>query len=197
MQHSILTENGGHPGWSCIRVRVPPVRQPDGYTCGVAALQSVLHYYGHSVRFDALSAALGADPDQGTNHRRIAAYAQAHGIDVMIFTEMGLDALRALIDAGIPVIVALQAWGDNPQAGYVDRWDDGHYVVVVGYDHDSFYFMDPSTLGNYTYLPIAEFLARWHDCYSDAGQTVRFHQFGMAFLAPEVCYIPERILRMQ
>lgn len=46
--------------------------------CGVAALQSVLQYYGKTVRFDILVATLGANPEQGAQYRRIAGYAQLH-----------------------------------------------------------------------------------------------------------------------
>src|SRR5205823_4615259 len=42
-------------------------------------------------------------------------------------------------------------------------WDDGHWVVAVGYDKNNLYFMDPSTAGRYTYIPKAQFLERWHD----------------------------------
>ena len=181
---------------SAIRVRAPLVRQPDGYTCGVAALQSVLHYYGVTVRFDTLAAALGADPEQGTNYRRIAAYAETCGIGVTVFTDMTLETLYAAVNDGVPVIVALQAWGDGPTNAYINAWDDGHYAVVVGYDQSSVYFMDPSTLGNYTYIPTQEFLARWHDCYVEAGETIRLHRLGMAFRGEKVCFLPDQVTRM-
>ncbi len=180
-----------------IRIPVPLVRQPDGYTCGVAALQSVLHYFGHIVRFDRLAAVLGADPEQGTNYQRMAEYAQAQGIKVTICIDMTLDMLCAYVDAGSPVIVALQAWGDDAGAGYAKQWDDGHYAVAVGYDDRNLYFMDPSTLGNYTFIPITEFLARWHDCYDNNGVIVRLHQFGMAFDGDNVRYDAQRILHMR
>lgn len=176
-----------------IRVRAPLVRQPDGYTCGVAVLQSVLHYYGVTVRYDRLAVALGADPEQGTNYRRMAAYAQACGLDVTIYTGMALETLQAAIDARAPVIVALQAWGDSPTNAYVDAWEDGHYVVVVGYDECCIYFMDPSTLGNYTYIPTEEFLARWHDAYVEAGATIRLLQFGMVLRGASVHFHPDQV----
>ncbi|HAJ38803.1 MAG TPA: hypothetical protein DCL15_24310 [Chloroflexi bacterium] len=185
-----------HPQLAAVRVRAPLVRQPDGYTCGVAALQSVLHYYGIVVRYDALAATLGADPEQGTNYRRMVAYAQSCGLNVTCCTEMTLQQLYNEIDAGAPVIVALQAWGNGLANAYIDAWDDGHYAVVVGYDQDNVYLMDPSTLGNYTYIPTAEFLARWHDCYEEAGEMIRLNRFGMVFRGAKVCYSPEQILPM-
>jgi hypothetical protein len=48
-------------------------------------------------------------------------------------------------------------------------------VVAIGYDAKNMYFMDPATTGNYTYIPIPEFLTRWHDV---DGHT-RLRNFGM------------------
>ena len=193
---SELDQKDEAPALSHISIRVPLVRQPDGYTCGVAALQSVLHYFGHRVRFDTLTVALGATPEQGTNYRRMVAYAQDCGIETTVYIKMDLPALRAQIDAGVPVIVALQAWGDDAHTAYADAWDDGHYVVVVGYTDEHFYFMDPSTLGNYTFLPVNEFLQRWHDCYDEDGCTVRLDQFGMALRSADVRYAPDCVVKM-
>lgn len=184
------------PQLAAVRIRAPLVRQPDGYTCGVAALQSVLHYFGITVRFDALAAALGADPEQGVNFRRMVAYARTCGLNVTYFTEMTPEHLYNAIDDGAPVIVALQAWGSGLKSAYLDAWDDGHYAVVVGYDQSNIYFMDPSTLGNYTYIPTEEFLTRWHDCYEEAGKVIRLNRFGMVFRGVNVCYSPAQILPM-
>lgn len=188
--------DGAPPSATAIRVWAPLVRQPDAYTCGVAALQSVLHYFGHAVRYDQLSAALGADPVHGVNYQRMVAYARACGLVVEIVTGMEVAHLRRIIDEGVPVIVALQAWGAPAAGVYEDEWEEGHYVVVVGYDALYFYFMDPSTLGNYTYLPVHDFLARWHDYYLEAGERVELRRFAMAFRGATTCYARERVLPM-
>jgi hypothetical protein len=47
---------------------------------------------------------------------------------------------------------------------YTDDWDDGHYNVIVGYDSENFFFMDPWTKEhNYAYIPKTNFGTRWHD----------------------------------
>jgi hypothetical protein len=55
--------------------------------------------------------------------------------------------------------VAIQAWVDNNDGKFPidwkNLWDDGHYCVAVGYDEERIFFMDPSTLGHYTYIPIS------------------------------------------
>lgn len=157
-------------------IRVPLTRQGSDYTCGVAVLQSILYF--HDPREDhseeTLVRELRADPLNGTSHRAMADFARSRGYLVEARTEMTLDDLRAFIDKGTPVIVLIQAWADSP-VDYARDWDDGHYAVAIGYDRDAVYFMDPSTLGNYTYLPNREFLDRWHD----EDQGVRLDRFGL------------------
>jgi predicted double-glycine peptidase len=177
-------------------IPVPLARQATNYTCGVAALQSVLAYYGIHVRQDRLAEALQADPEQGTNYHAMMAYAQAHGLQAEAHIAMKLAGLQQLLDAGWPVIVALQAWADAP-VDYVEDWDDGHYAVAVGYDEERIYFMDPSTLGNYTYIPVAEFLARWHDMYLEQGEPVRLVHFGLVIGGVEPNYDPQAVVLMR
>ncbi len=170
-------------------IPVPLARQATGYTCGVAALQSVLHYFGQSYRQDVLAEALGSNPEHGTNYKRMAAFAQANGVACQAHEGLSPATLRAMVGAGKPVVIALQAWGE-PGVDYAADWEDGHYVVVVGFDDANFYFMDPSVLGNYTYLSVDALLARWHDCYLEDGQIVRLHRFGLSFSGAPVAYNP-------
>lgn len=50
---------------------------------------------------------------------------------------------------------------------------DGHYNVLVGYDHENFFLMDPSTQGHYAYIPQSEFIDRWHDIVGKNTKTER------------------------
>jgi len=61
-------------------------------------------------------------------------------------------------------MVDLQAWRDE-ELPWKDVWDAGHYVVMVGYDRQRLFFMDPGTLtpGAYAYLDRDELDDRWHD----------------------------------
>ena len=51
-----------------------------------------------------------------------------------------------------PVILLMQAWSD-PIVDYTNDFDDGHYVVAIGYDLNYIYFEDPWILGNIAYIP--------------------------------------------
>ncbi len=143
-------------------IRVPLTCQGKDYTCGVAALQSVLYYYGEEFREDQLIQKLQPTPEEGTKYTRMADFASSLNFQIEIFTGMKLNELQAWINEKKPIIVAIQAWAEKP-VDYATDWDDGHYVVVIGYDQQNVYFMDPSILGNYAYLPTDEFLKRWHD----------------------------------
>jgi hypothetical protein len=109
--------------------------------------------------------------------------------------------LEDAIARGEPAIVDIEAWQDQPHISKFRDWEtdfeDGHYVVLIGQgkaklpppesrkpghgdvkgpstEQDVFFFMDPSTTGNYTYIPKAEFLTRWHDVLSDGnGQNLQ------------------------
>ena len=123
-----------------------------------------------------LYAALDTSKKNGTDPQPIAAF-----LDGDSGTDLGLDALYAneddngveladllaAIDNGTPPIVDIEAWQDVTQREdlkpWATDWDDGHYVVLVGYDDDNLYFMDPSTARFCAYIPRDEFVQRWHD----------------------------------
>jgi len=100
-------------------MKLPLVRQATGYTCGVAAMQSILRYYE----------------------------------------------------------------------------TEGHWVVAIGYDENRMLFMDPSTLGNYTYIPNEEFLDRWHD--TDSDNVTQLVHFGIVISKSAPDYNPDAIMRLE
>lgn len=170
-------------------IKLPLYRQGYDFTCGVACVMSILRYAGYEfdTREDRLLWKLGSTPEAGTNYETIREYLESvryenSSADVIVTTvhecdydskcsnetdvEKLLTEFRNAIDNDSPVICAIQAWKDD--GDYASRTeDDGHYVVLIGYKKYSegyiYYFMDPSTAGNYTYLTEKEFILRWHD----------------------------------
>jgi predicted double-glycine peptidase len=142
---------------------VPDVRQSTGYTCGAAALQGVLAYYGISSREDRLSAEMGATPSDGIPPDAIVQAARAHGLAAELRENMTINELAAEIRERRPVIVELQAWADPPRTDWERDWDDGHYAIVIAILGDQLVFEDPSVLGSRVQLSRFEFEARWHD----------------------------------
>jgi hypothetical protein len=151
-------------------IRVPLVSQARDYTCGAAALQSILLYYGEDDYSQAeLAKFLGAHSKHGTSYRAMLRFANRKFSDpkkrdfwMWKRCGMTIDDLRQVIDSGRPPILIFQAWG-KPGVNWKKEWKEGHYAVAVGYDEDNLYFMDPSVLGHYAYIPNEEFNDRWHD----------------------------------
>ncbi len=162
---------------------VPPAMQFTNYTCGAAAMQSVLAYYGHSFTEEKLAKEMGSDPQNGTNHVEMAEYARKLGIKAEIKSNLKIEDLKPYLQRDQPVIVEAQAWGTVdgiavPNFDYTNAWDQGHYMVVIGLDDQNIYFMDPSASGSRALLSLQEFLPRWHDLDWNSQQ---LHQTAILF----------------
>src|SRR5512136_265710 len=72
---------------------VPDVRQSTGYTCGAAALQAVLAYWGTSEREDRLAARLNSTPERGTHPLDIVRVAREFGLSAELREGLSLADL--------------------------------------------------------------------------------------------------------
>jgi uncharacterized protein len=160
-------------------IRVPKVRQQTDFSCGTAATLALLRYWRVPEYADVdeakLYQQLGTTPARGTEPQAIAAFLNAApGITAEYrHGDVTVGDLERAVDLLQPPVVDLQAWRDH-DAPWRDVWDAGHYVVLVGYDDERLFFMDPSraTPGPYAYLPRAELDERWHDLTGDHNQEV-------------------------
>jgi predicted double-glycine peptidase len=146
---------------------VPDVRQGTGYSCGAAALQAVLAYWGIAEREDHIIARLHSTPEQGTHPGDIVRGAREFGLQAELREGLSLDDLEEALKKGVTVIVDLQAWRGREEGPWSEIWEDGHYMVLLGMDRDNLYFEDPSLLGSRGFIPRQEFLDRWHDYEGD------------------------------
>ena len=184
-------------------IRIPLLAQSRDYTCGVSSLRSVLLYYGEEYSDRELIAALGSNPRNGTSYRSILRFANRTFADphkrnfrMRKVTGMTADDLRRQIYLGRPVILSLQAWG-KPGVDLRRQWDEGHYAVAVGYDENNIYFMDPSTAGRYAYIPIGEFLDRWHDQDPVTGEKLVHWGLVIGNEAKKPVYDARAVMRMR
>jgi len=177
-------------------IKIPRILQSTNYTCGVAASLAILAYFGYDMTESELAVYLKPDPKVGTPPRRIVAYFKSEGFDVFDRQDMTLADLTQEIDNGRPTLVVMQAWASGEKVDWKNSWDSGHYVVAIGYDAKNIYFMDPYTIGQFTFIPRQEFLLRWHD---QETPTKRYIQWGMsvgkkgfkpAFIQDEIKYLP-------
>ncbi|MDO4199616.1 MAG: C39 family peptidase [Clostridia bacterium] len=160
-------------------MKLPIYRQASNYTSGVACVLSILRYtsYEFDIREDNLKEALHATEENGTEWYDIVDYLNAvrlNDTDHQYFKvekkeNMTVDDLIKEIKKGHPVICAIQAWNWDENGkysmdlDYSNEWECGHWVIAIGYLRDNIIFMDPSTAGNYTYIPKDKLVARWHD----------------------------------
>lgn len=144
---------------------VPDVRQSTDYSCGAAALQAVLAYYGIDLSEGELMSLLGTDAETGTAPESILRVATGHGLRTSLRENLAPDDLRAALREKVPVIVAFQAWPVEKPCGFswAKTWEEGHYAVVVGMDPDYIYLEDPALLGTCGRIRLQEFEERWHD----------------------------------
>ena len=167
-------------------IHIPITRQATDYTCGAAALASVLHWLDPRLDFteDKLAKLLKSNRSHGTTIRNIEAFAKGQGLHVAWRDGWTIGDLEGSLAKGIPVIVLIQAYADFESArsnyDWKNDWSNGHYVVLNGLDEKNIYMMDPSSRGTYTYIPRKEFLDRWHD----VDINVRHFNFGMTIIDP-------------
>jgi uncharacterized protein YvpB len=104
---------------------------------------------------------LAETSENGTGLAGVAKVLEYYGLDFKMSLPISIEELKLFIDEGYPILIALQAYkeGDLP---YAECWDDGHYVVAIGYDEENIYFEDPSSYKR-TKLSFIELLERWHD----------------------------------
>jgi predicted double-glycine peptidase len=159
------------------------VRQTFDFDCGVKALQTVMEYYGVEMRGDELMEELATDED-GTSVDSMVSVAEKKGFQVYVATGVSVEQLKRFVDEGYPVIVLVQAWAERYMA--LEDWkadyDDGHYVVVIGYRDTIIVFEDPSSFRR-TWLTEEEFLARWHDV--DAKTNKKLDRFAMVLMGKD------------
>ena len=143
---------------------VPLAPQTTNYSCGAASMQSLLAYYGHQYSEAELIRRLKTNPSFGTDHNDMVKFARQLGIDAEVKYNQSIEDIKREVATGNPVIVEFQAWPDKPLTRpYPEIWDQGHYAVVVGADHENLYFVDPVIFGGRGFIKISEFLERWHD----------------------------------
>jgi len=155
-------------------------QQTNDYNCGPAALKAVENTMGvgHPDQ-KSYQVESGADSDNGTPITSLEQTAAGHGLQVNSQGQMDLNQLQKSVQAGKPVIVAVQLDGEG--GGPASAWNSGHYVVVTGIDNGQITFMDPSSESPERSWPIEEFVKRWHD-HDHKGQV--YNQWGMTLHMP-------------
>jgi hypothetical protein len=100
---------------------VSSYQQTTEYTCGPAAVVSLLHYLGREGDEMTIAEEMGTSTTTGTNPEQMASWLDSHGFEASWHQEGSLELLRANLAGNIPTLVEWSDWG-------------GHWVLVIGYD---------------------------------------------------------------
>ncbi len=138
----------------------PELRQAYDWDCGASAIQSILIYYGIDVRAGLIIKEAGTNHDHGTTPENMKAVFKSYKLKCTS-GKITIDEIKDYINKKTPVILLLQAWTRQENVDWKNDWDDGHYVVAIGYDSKRIYFEDPYSLSR-TYLSYDDLLLRWH-----------------------------------
>jgi predicted double-glycine peptidase len=158
-------------------LQLPIIRQATNYSCGPAALLSILTYWGVSDESESeLYEALGTTEDHGTHPKKIVEVAQKYKLTARMQENTTFLELKQALKEGATIILDIQAWREDPKVPWHQVWDDGHYVNLIALDNQFVYLMDPSTASGYTYIPIGEFFERWHDYEIENGKRRNYHR---------------------
>ncbi len=148
---------------NAIKIEVPDTRQGKDYTCGASALQAVCGYFGlgpdeeYQYVEDMKMGRGGSDPEH------IIRAAKKYGLKYKEYRPMSITQLKKILNEGRPVIIMIQAWPYYPNVNYKNDWDDGHWIVAIGYDQYGVYFEDPSLAAIRGFIKYSDLELRWHD----------------------------------
>ncbi len=166
---------------NAIKAPVPNVEQGSDSTCGAAALQAVCGYFGVGPNLEGdYVRDMKFDPRIGSHPHHLARTAREYGLEAEEHLGMSTEELKRVLRSGVPVVLMIQAWGDR--ATYAGVWDQGHWVVAIGYDRGGVYFEDPSLGPIRGYLTYQQLDDRWHDVGPRNRRMVRY---GLVLRKPE------------
>ncbi len=172
-------------------IHIPNLRQNYDYDCGVAAVQSVLAYYGIEERSDKIIKIAKTTEKDGTPIKGILGCFKKYGLKTAS-KKMTIDEVKKYIDKKILVILVLQAWTSKKNVNWEENWDDGHYAVAIGYTKNRIIFEDPSSF-NHTYLNFKELEKRWHDTDKDGK---KYLNHGIVILGKKPKFERDKIVHM-
>jgi ABC-type bacteriocin/lantibiotic exporter with double-glycine peptidase domain len=168
----------------------PEFKQMCGYDCGANALLSVLTYYGINT-FEEEIIKSAKTSENGTPINGMLKVLKNNGLKADL-KQLDVDEIKKYIDKKIPIILRIQAWSGINEDWKKD-WKHGHYVVVIGYDLDKFYFEDP-WCSERTYLKFDELKDRWHDVDIDGKKYI---ECGIVVRGKKKTYDSKRVVHMK
>jgi len=156
-----------------IHIPVPDVTQQTEYSCGAASLEAICKYYGVGKDDEwEFVKDLRMDTRVGSHPFQIIRLAKKYGLSVHPYEKMSMAQLIRELKWRHPVMLMIQAYGKEKKGkgkhkrwrkDYTPAWNNGHWVVAIGFDKSGVYFEDPSMEAMRGWLSYEELKCRWHD----------------------------------
>lgn len=156
------SSDGGESSSKIMLTGVPDVRQAEYYSCGAAAFQAILSYYGISSFETDLRTMLKTSSTHGTYSWDMVDLAKQLGFDAEWKEDVSLADVEFALAQGIPVITRSQPMKDPSDTRWENEWGVGHYMVVFGMDPQNVYLEDPYLIGLRRVMSRDDFIASWH-----------------------------------
>ena len=138
-----------------MRVEVPYRRQEHRYSCGIACLCMVIHYWGGQFTEMEIIAVADISPLLGMTPKAIVEAAMVLGYAGSSEKGMTWQRVRELLDEGNPIIALVDA-----NLLYLGRVGLGHFVVIIGLENDNVIFHCP-VIGENIVADKGIFFAAW------------------------------------
>lgn len=158
-----LSQWPSQPGRTQLKIQA--FQQTTDYTCGPAALLTLIRYYGQDGDEMQIARQVKSNAEKGTHPANIAAWLRERGFDANFHENGSLEMLRENLQKGRPTLVEWIDWG-------------GHWVLVIGYDtigtetldDDVILFADPADccdgcIDGITYFNAQRFDSMWFDAF--------------------------------
>jgi hypothetical protein len=144
-------------------LKVNSFQQTTEYSCGPAAVLSLLHHYGRSGEELRIAEEMGTSTQTGTTPEQMSNWLNNNGFQASWHEEGSLEMIRENLANNVPTLLEWSDWG-------------GHWVLVVGYDtrntesisDDVIIFADPydrhdDAKDGLTWFNAERFYYMWYD----------------------------------
>ena len=120
-QYYVLDINPKIPRPGFTILPITGYQQTTEYTCGPAAVVTLLNYYGRQGDEMTIASEMGTSTTKGTTLPQMADWLKANGFNVSSGEGGSLDLIRQNLANKIPTLVEWSDWG-------------GHWVLAIGFD---------------------------------------------------------------
>jgi len=175
----LTIDNGNGLKQNITFIDFPEIQQVYDFDCGAASMRTLMTYYGSDIREGEIMEIAGTSKDFGTKTSGLKSVAEKAGMKYKMGS-MTIKELKDLISKAVPVQVLIQAWSGEENFEYGFDFNNGHYVVAVGFDEEGkIYFEDPWASAR-VWMTEEEFDKRWVAKFQGPEEKEIFH-FGFYF----------------